>query len=263
MTDMTASVRLETSGPVARITFDNVAKHNAVSLGMWRQLDEHLRDVAARADARVALLLGAGPASFVSGADISEFGDQRRSAADVDRYEEVSRGALARLRALPQPTVAAIGGHCIGAGVAIAVSCDLRIASDNARLAIPAARIGLGYAWTELKALVDVAGAVTAKELLITGRSFTAEEARLRGLVNLVVARAELDCEAARTADTIARNAPLTIRAAKTVIAELTGTAPVDVALCERVTNACFASADYQRGLAAFAAGTAPAFAGD
>lgn len=256
-------VTLTVDGAVGRIVFDNVARHNAVSIAMWEDLDRHLSHVETLAEVRVAILHGAGAAAFVAGADISEFGEKRRTEADVERYEQVSRSALHRLRALPQPTVAMIQGHCIGAGVAIAVSCDMRVASDAARFAVPAARIGLGYAWTELKALVDVVGPVTARELLITARSLSGEEAKRLGLVNACVSPSGLEPEVDALASAIAANAPLTIRAAKTVIAQLlSATGPVDVELCERVTNACFSSDDYREGLAAFAAKRKPVFRG-
>lgn len=256
-------VTLTVDGAIARITFDNVARHNAISLGMWEELDHHLRQIDKRTDLRVVVLQGAGSAAFVSGADISEFGQKRRSQTDVEHYEYVSRAALQGLRRLRHPSIAMIQGHCIGAGVAIAVSCDLRIASSAARFAIPAARIGLGYAWTELKALVDVVGPVTARELLITGRALSGEEAERRGLVNSQVPPSDLDREVKTYTDMIADNAPLTIHAAKTVVAQLTGVDAIDIDLCEKVTNACFASRDYEEGLAAFAVRRKPRFEGN
>lgn len=256
-------VRIQTDGAVARITLDNPAKRNAISLQMWKQLDIALKVAEEDSGLRVLIVRGAGTEAFASGADISEFADKRRMAADVHEYEAVSRAALARLRTLPRPTIASIHGYCIGGGLAIAASCDLRIASEQAVFAIPAGRVGLGYAWTELKALLDIVGAAFTKELLFTARRVSAQEAKTRTLINECVPAAELDTRIETLAQTIAANAPMTLYAAKRMSTELLR-APenMDVELCERLARACYESEDYLEGINAFLQKRAPSFRG-
>src|SRR5439155_843930 len=135
---------------------------------------------------RVVVLAGAGDKAFVSGADISQFENQRSSKEAVQRYEEIAEAAQARLHTLDKPVLAMIRGYCLGAGVNIANVCDLRIAGDDARFGIPAAKMGLGYRASPMKNLVDTVGAPYAREIMITGRQFTAQEAKDMGLVHHV-----------------------------------------------------------------------------
>jgi enoyl-CoA hydratase len=263
MTSAPGSVGLTVEDRIATVRFDNVPRHNAVSLEMWRQLHSRLTEIESTDSIRAVLFEGAGDAAFVAGADLSEFEAKRRTADDVAHYEALSHEALARVRSLSKPTIAAIQGHCIGAGVAIAVSCDLRIAADTARFAIPAARIGLGYAWTELKALIDVVGPAFVKDLLLTARTIGADEAERRGLIGMRCTKETLRAECHRIVHRLTSNAPLTMAATKLVIAQLTQPDRVfDGALCEEATASCYASDDYREGLAAFAQRRNPRFSG-
>ncbi len=256
-------VTIQTDGAIARITLDNPAKRNALSLQMWKQLDTLLTAAEENSGLRVVIVRGAGTEAFASGADIAEFVDKRRTAADVQEYEAVSRAALARLRTLTHPTIASIHGYCIGGGLAIAASCDLRIASEQAIFAIPAGRVGLGYAWTELKTLLDIVGAAFTKELLFTARRVPAGEAQARALINECVPAAELDTRVETLAQTIAANAPLTLRAAKRMSAELLRSpGNMDIELCEQLARACYESDDYLEGISAFLQKRTPGFHG-
>ena len=113
-----------------------------------------------------------------------------------------------------------IKGYCIGGGLGLALCCDLRIASDNSKFGVPAAKLGLGYAYPGLKRLVDVVGPAFAKEIFFTGRQFDADEARVMGLINRVVPADELESYVKNYADTIAGNAPLTLKAVKFIVGE-------------------------------------------
>jgi enoyl-CoA hydratase/carnithine racemase len=150
--------------------FDNPARRNAVSLGMWEAIPRVLEDFGADPEVRVVVLAGAGDKAFVSGADISQFESQRSGREAVQRYEEIAEGAQLRLQGFDKPTIAMIRGYCLGAGVNIANVCDLRIAANDARFGIPAARVGLAYRVSSTKNLVDVVGAPNARDLLLTGR---------------------------------------------------------------------------------------------
>ena len=143
-----------------------------------------------------------------------------------------------RLNETLKPTIAMIRGYCIGGGLATALSCDIRIAAEGSRFGIPAAKLGLGYAYDGIKKLIDMVGPAYAREIFYTARQFTAEEALAMGLVNRVVPGDELEGYVKNYCDTIAANAPLTIRAAKQIAREaLKDESQRDMALCQRVVD--------------------------
>lgn len=249
-------------GAVGRITFNNPEKHNAMSLEMWRGTTEALNEMAA-SDVRAVVLTGAGDKAFVAGADISRFGKERDSADAVAEYNAAVKEMQETLIALPIPTIAMIGGYAIGGGLAIALCCDLRIASDDSRFAIPAAKLGLGYAANGIERLMHIVGPAAALEIFYTARQFDAGEALTMGLVNRVLPRSELADYCGGYATRISENAPLTIRAAKTAVLELLKPeSERNLALCAEQVTACFASNDYKEGRAAFAEKRKPAFTG-
>lgn len=254
-------IDLERKGPVAWITVDNPAKRNAVSLDMWRQLDARLSDIGD--DIRCIVLRGAGDKAFVSGADISEFAERRRSPQDLAAYDDAADAAMTRLHEMPQPTVAMISGYCLGGGVALALSCDIRLADQTSQFAVPAARLGLGYGAPGLKKLLDVVSVPVATDIMVSARRYPAAEALTMGLVNRVYPAEALAREVEDYAMAIARNAPLTVRAAKRIIKELSRTHPAaDLELCRQLAADCFASDDYLEGARAFMEKREPRFLG-
>jgi len=149
--------------------------------------------------------------------------------------------------------IAMIRGYCLGAGVNIALCCDLRLAAEDAKLGIPAARLGLGYRASSLRNLVDTVGPANAREVLITGRHFKAEEARTMGLVHRVAPVAELEALVLEYCAMISENAPLTIRASKRIVRELLKSSPAfDAEACAALVKQCFDSQDYIEGRRAF-----------
>ena len=261
---MTDQLLVETDGAVGWITFNNPAKHNALSVAMWRALPQALDTLEADPAIRVIVLKGAGERAFISGADISEFASMRASADAVAAYDELAEGATQRLRGADRPTIAMIRGYCMGGGLGLAIACDMRIASAGALFAIPAARLGVGYRVGSLKLLTDLVGPAFAKEILITARRFNATEAERIGLVNKVVPDDTLADEVESYCNAIAANAPLSMRASKHMIAELarSGADGIDAALCEDLVTACFTSADYTEGRTAFMEKRPPKFTG-
>jgi enoyl-CoA hydratase/carnithine racemase len=249
-------------GAVGYLVFNNPERRNAVSLDMWQALSSALDRFEADADIRLVVLAGAGDKAFVSGADISQFEARRSSAEGVQRYEEIAEGAQARLQSFDKPLLAMIRGYCLGAGVNIINACDLRIAAADARFGIPAARMGLGYRASSMKNLVDVVGAACAREIMLTARQFTAAEAKDMGLVHRVVPAAELEKTTREYCETIAANAPLTMRTAKRIIRELLKSPQVDFSLCKSWVKECFESADYLEGRKAFMEKRKPVFTG-
>jgi enoyl-CoA hydratase/carnithine racemase len=256
-----AKIDARKDGAIGWMIFNNPARRNAVSLGMWETIPRVLEDFGADPQIRVVVLAGAGDKAFVSGADISQFESQRSTPEAVQRYEEIGDAAQSKLQNFDKPTIAMIRGYCLGGGVNIAAVCDLRIAADDARFAIPAARMGLGYRASSMKNLVDVVGAAYAREIMITARQFNATEAKEMGLVNRVVPAAELEKSTLEYCETIAANAPLTLRAAKRIIREVVKS-DFDAALCKTWVKECFDSADYKEGRKAFMEKRKPAFTG-
>lgn len=248
---------------IGTMTFNNPERHNAVSLEMWEAAAAILDDFANDPAVRVVVLTGAGGKAFVSGADISKFEDERASEEAYNRYNAAVDRASTRLAEHPKPTIAMIRGWCLGGGVGLATCCDLRICSDGSRFAVPAARLGLGYAPKGLKRVVDLVGPAFTKEIFFTARQFTAAEAHQMGLVNRVLPEAELDAYVRDYATTIAGNAPLTIAAAKVAIGELLEDASArDMARCDAMVQACFESRDYVEGRRAFMEKRKPVFEG-
>ena len=250
-------------GAVGYITFNNPERHNAMSLDMWRDGEAAIRDFCDAGDVRVIVLTGAGEKAFVAGADISKFGEERDSKAAVDEYNAAVKSFQDTLTLAPIPTIAKIGGYAIGGGLAIALCCDIRIASDDSRFAVPAAKLGLGYAAAGIERLMQIVGPSFAMEIFYTARQFDAGEAVTMGLINRSVPRAELDSTCDDYTKRISGNAPLTIRAVKTAVTENLK-APVDrnVALCAEQVAACFASEDYKDGRLAFMEKRPPQFKG-
>jgi len=258
---MTERIIAKKEGATAWLIFNNPDRRNAVSVDMWEAIPKVLEDFGKDPEVRVLILAGAGDKAFVSGADISQFEQQRSSADAVQRYEELAEGAQLKLQTFEKPTVAMIRGYCLGAGVNIANVCDLRVAAEDARLGIPAAKMGLGYRASSMKNLVDIIGAAYAREVMITGRQFTGAEAREMGWVNKCVPVAELESETRKLCEAIGGNAPLTMRAAKRIIREVSKK-DYDVEQCRAWVKECFESADYKEGRKAFMEKRKPVFTG-
>ena len=253
----------EVSGGVATVTFDQPEKHNAMSVGMWDELAALLDDYGTRDEVRVVVLTGAGEAAFVSGADISQFDTTRGDAAAQRAYHRLTAAGRARLAAFPRPVIARLRGWCLGGGLGIAMQADLRIAGRSAVFGIPAARLGIAYGFDMTRMLVELVGPAQARLLLYTARRIGAEEALRIGLVEQVVDDAALDATVAELAATIAANAPLSVAAAKRIVAESMAPPGLrDEAAVAAAIDACFDSADYAEGRAAFRDKRRPRFAG-
>jgi enoyl-CoA hydratase len=260
---ITSKMLAEKDGAVGHIIFNNPARHNAVSLEMWQGLAQIMDDFEADDAVRVIVVSGAGGKAFVSGADISEFKEKRANEDAAAAYSRISEASRLRLQDTLKPTIAMIRGYCIGGGLATAITCDIRIAAEGSRFGIPAAKLGLGYAYDGIKKLIDLVGPAFAREIFYTARQFNAEEALGMGLINRLLPDGELESYVKNYCDLIAANAPLTIRAAKQIVREaLKDESKRDMALCKRVVDECFASEDYTEGRTAFMEKRRPVFKG-
>ena len=261
--ELTERIIAEKQGSIGWLTFNNPARRNAVSIDMWEAIPKALDRFEQDPEVRVIVLKGEGDKAFVSGADVSQYEKQRSSAEGIQHYEEISGRVAERLQSCDKVIIAMIRGYCLGAGVNIALCCDLRIAAEDAKLGIPAAKLGLGYRAASLKNLIDTVGPAYAREVLITGRQFSAEEAKTMGLVHRVAPVAELEALTLEYCAMISGNAPLTIRASKRIVRELLKSgAAIDAEACAALVKQCFDSQDYIEGRRAFMEKRKPVFQG-
>ncbi len=250
-------------GNVGYVIFNNPKRRNAMSLEMWQACTRQMAIYAKDAEVRVVVLAGAGDKAFIAGADISKFGEERASEAGVKHYNEAVELAYASVHEFPKPTIAMIRGFCVGGGMGLASCCDLRICSEDAKFAVPAAKLGLGYGFPGVKRLMDVVGPSFTKEIFYTARLFDAAEARTMGLANRVVGNDELERYVKDYAAMIAANAPLTVDSISFIVGEaLKDESKRDMKRCDDLVTQCFKSADYEEGRAAFMEKRKPVFKG-
>lgn len=211
---------------VARIVIDRARKRNSLPVAMWKSLVEICAELAAEKELRAVVLTGAGP-SFCAGADISALSE------DDDTVKAAVGRAEQAVRNLAVPTIARISGHCIGGGSQLAIACDLRVADTTAVFAVPPAKLGVIYAVSSTRALVDLVGPAAAKRLLFTAQTIDATTALRIGLVDEVVAAPELDAAVDRLLGELLPLAPMTQLAAKELVNAIVDGAIVDGAIAD------------------------------
>ena len=246
---------------IATVTLSNPTRMNAMRLQMWRALHETMQTLSENDQVRVVVLRGDGDAAFVSGADISEFEAVRATPEAILIYDDVVEAAEAAIGACHKPVLAAISGVCYGGGLGIALSCDLRYASQDARFCLPAGKLGLGYGLEDVRRMYRILGSANATELLLTANVYKGPKA-----VDLGLAHACADdvfAHVQEVAERVAGFAPLTLRSVKMALQHLGQVvgAPSPAEIAQAVT-ACFASDDYVEGRQAFAQKRTPNFQG-
>jgi enoyl-CoA hydratase/carnithine racemase len=253
------ALALEIDGPVATATLNRPEARNALNVAMWRAWPQLLSDLHARREVRALVVRGAG-GHFASGADIAEFGEVFADRNSALAYGRVLEAATAALAAFDRPVVAVIEGYCIGAGLAIALACDLRLAAVDARLGAPPAKLGLIYSLADTRRLMQAVGASTAKALLFTAVLKSAPEALALGLIDELFDVDALEAGAAARVAGLCALSPWSIRTAKAIVGKVLDGAIEDT----DETRGWFADAaqgpDLAEGLAAFRARRSPVF---
>jgi enoyl-CoA hydratase len=254
----------ERAGDVAVVTLARPEAHNALSLAAWRRLTGVFGALAATDGLRAVVVRGAGERAFSAGADIAEFPTVRTSAAAALDYNEAVAAALRAVGATPVPVIAMVHGLAVGGGCELAAACDVRIAAADARFGVPIGRLGVTLGHVEADALARLIGPAGLKYLLFSGRLLPADEALRLGLVQRIVARADLVAETVDLVEAIRSASAVTMRAAKAV-ADMCGR-PLDAHDTERLTRLAveaYDGDDLKEGVAAFLAGRPPVFAGE
>jgi enoyl-CoA hydratase/carnithine racemase len=234
---------------VARLTISNPSKRNALDRPILDALAETLPGL----DARCVLLTGAG-SIFSAGYDIGDFAPDRLAEEAAELVAHPFQAALEALDAVPVPVVAALNGHAIGGGLELALSCDLRVAAEGARMGMPPGRLGLVYSHTGVRRFLDAIGAARTRELFLTAKLVDAETAALWGLVNEVVPAQDVAQRGVALAAEVAALAPLSQRGNKRVLRELLAASLDEHVLRElhALRDGAFGSEDFAEGVRAF-----------
>ncbi|TKR54458.1 enoyl-CoA hydratase [Allopusillimonas ginsengisoli] len=253
----TGRIHLQRQGAVAHLIIDHPGKRNALTLEMWEGLPGLVAETDADKDIRIVVLEGAGE-NFAAGSDISEFSKLRSTPDDIARYNTISSLAVHSLLSLSKPLVARIKGSCVGAGMALAVHCDLRYATEDAQFSIPAGKLGIGYRHLWVQRLCALVGPAKAKEIMFSAGRYQAESALGMGLVNQLYD----DEQFKQMLCTLCSMAPLSLAASKVAIEQAISPYGYDHDRCAAAVQACFNSQDYIEGRAAFDEKRTPKFIG-
>ncbi|MBI4247157.1 MAG: enoyl-CoA hydratase/isomerase family protein, partial [Candidatus Rokubacteria bacterium] len=210
-----ADILVSQDGPIATIVFNRPRVRNAISLAMWGEIGRVTEGLSKDDTVRAIVYRGAGTEAFASGADISEFKENRKDTETALRYNAQTEAARTAIRECPKPTVAMIYGFCMGGAMAVAMACDLRFAAEGSKFGIPAARLGIIYGSEAVGQLVELVGPAYAKDILFSARTVGDTEALAMGFIQRLLPVGELESFTYDYLKKVADNAPLSVRGAK------------------------------------------------
>ena len=245
------NILLEKKGLYAVATINRPKALNALNSEVLSDLDELVRTVSADADIRALVITGSGEKAFVAGADIGEM--STLTPAEGEAFGKHGNDVFRKLETLPIPTIAAVNGFALGGGCELSMSCDIRLCADTAVFVQPEARLGITPGFGGTQRLARLVSPGMAKQLIYTAKNIKADEAYRIGLVNAVYPLDELLPAAEKMAETIAKNAPIAVRACKKAINEgLEAKMDDAVVIEEKLFGSCFQTADQIEGMSAF-----------
>jgi enoyl-CoA hydratase len=260
---MSDHILVERAGAIATVVFNRPRMRNALSLSMWTELAAVTGELAQDGAVRAVVYRGAGTEAFASGADISEFEQNRKDRASALAYNKQTEAAYTAIRHCPKPTMAMVFGYCMGGAMAVAMACDFRFAAHGARFGIPAARLSIIYGLDPVHQLVDLVGPAYAKDILYSARTLEADEAMRIGFIQRLVSVEELERTTYDYLRQVAENAPLTIRGTKLQIqAVFEGVTDEHRRHMASLGIETFDSEDYREGTRAFMEKRPPRFTG-
>jgi enoyl-CoA hydratase/carnithine racemase len=259
---MTSKLIAEIHGSTGTLVLNAPERRNALSLDMWQAIPGLVAQFEKNPAIRAIVVKGAGGEAFAAGADISEFEANRATDEGAKAYDTATFQATLSLERCSKPVIAAVRGICFGGGMALAMACDLRLASDNSRFCIPAAKLGIGYGLAGTESLVAKLGPALTAEMLFTAKVYGAQEALARGIVQATAPLADFDNLVTTYTAMLGQNAPLSILAAKKAVRAALTAAEHDRAEAQRAVAACMASTDYAEGRKAFLEKRKPNFQG-
>jgi enoyl-CoA hydratase/carnithine racemase len=237
---------------IGRLTVNRPGKRNALTDAMWRAVPDAIDWLVNRHRARVVIIEGAGDQDFSAGADIAEFATLRKDAETARSYEAGNSAAFAAIRNCPVPVIAAVRGICFGGGFGLAAACDIRVADETARFAIPAARLGLAYPPDAVQDLVRALGDQQARLALFSAREISVNQALNCGCIAQLCSPDQLDAEVLTLAGSIAAAAPLSVRASKAAILAVSSGLRKEHDQAAALAASTFDSQDYAEGRRAF-----------
>jgi enoyl-CoA hydratase len=258
---MTDTILVLRDGDIATVVLNRPEKLNALTKSMWQRLGDVFLELGADDGVRCILLRGAGEKAFAPGNDIGEFENERSNVEQARAYGQVMTRTIEAIGHCRHPVVAQIHGICVGGGLEIAGLADIRVCGESSRFGVPINKLGLVMAYSEIGALIRLAGEAVALEILLEGRVFGAAEAKEKGLVTRVVPDAEVEAEAKATARRIADGAPLVARWHKKFARRFRDPRPLGAEDIEE-GYACYGTEDFRIGRQAFLAKAKPQFKG-